>query len=100
MKPAVGGEHDYTDGRRRWDWDSHYSIEARKRMKTEAISLVSMLAVTLLGAGICLGLSDQSFWLAIGGGKVWVSFRLLAIFCVGSLGAVTFSIKWLIHAVA
>lgn len=100
MKPQFGGEHDYTDERTPWDWDSHYPAEARRRMNTEAYVLIAMLLIALLGAGACLGLADQNISVNLGGPRIWVSFRLLAIFCTGCLGGVTFSIKWLIHAVA
>lgn len=100
MKPPFGGEDDYTDGRKPWDWKSRYPEEARGLMNTEAYVLVAMLMIALLGAGVCLGLADQNTSVDIGGPKIWISFRFLAIFCVGLLGGVTFSIKWLIHAVA
>lgn len=99
MKP-FGGEHDYTDGRKPGDWETRYPDEARKRMNTEAYVLVAMLVIAFLGAGICLGLSGQATFVPIGELSIWVNFRYLSIFCVGVLGGVTFSIKWLIHSVA
>jgi hypothetical protein len=69
-------------------------------MKTEAFVLLAMLILALTGDGICLGLSDQNMSIDLGGTKLWISFRFLAIFCTGLLGGVTFSIKWLIHSVA
>lgn len=94
------GQRDYTDGRARWDWESHFPLEARKLMNAEAYTLLGMLAVSLLGAGSFLGLADQTSWIGIGDLKLWVSFRFLAIFFTGTVGGVTFSIKWLIHAAA
>lgn len=91
---------EHTDGRAPWDWRSRYPDEARKLMRTEAIVLLTMLIVALLGDGTCLGLADQNVSVDLGGPKLWVSFRFLAIFCTGALGGVTFSIKWLIHSVA
>jgi hypothetical protein len=99
MKP-FGGEHDYTDGRKPWDWETRYPDQARTRMNTEAFVLVAMLVVAFLGAGICLGLSGQATFIPMGHLSIWVNFRYLSIFCVGVLGGVTFSIKWLIHSVA
>ena len=69
-------------------------------MNAEAYTLLVMLAVSLVGAGMFLGLADQTTWIGIGGLKVWINFRFLAIFFTGSVGGVTFSIKWLIHAAA
>lgn len=69
-------------------------------MNFEAGLLVSMLIFLVVCAGLCLGLADRSFSINVLGADVWISFRLLAIFCVGSLGGTTFSIKWLIHSAA
>ena len=100
MKAPVEPQPDYTDGRTPWDWDSHYPRDARRLMNEEAYTLLGMLTVSLLGAGVFLGLSDQTASIEIGPSSIWISFRLLAIFFVGFLGGVTFSIKWLIHAAA
>jgi hypothetical protein len=100
MKPPVGGGHDYTDGRSSWDWTSRFPEEAREHMNCEAYTLIGMLVVALLGAGVCLGLAGQPVSIDLGFAKLWISFRLLAIFCTGSVGGVTFSMKWLIHSVA
>ncbi len=100
MKPSLDGRRDYTDGRKQWDWDSHFPLEARKLMNTEAYALLAMLMASLLGAGAFLGLADQTSWIDIGSLKLWISFRLFAIFFTGCVGGVTFSIKWLIHAAA
>ena len=100
MKPPVGGDHDYTDGRIAWDWTSRFSGEARKLMSTEAATLIVMLLISLIGAGACLGIAGQPVSLDLGFAKLWISFRLLAIFFTGCVGGVTFSMKWLIHSVA
>jgi hypothetical protein len=100
MKAPVGGDHDYTDGRKPWDWESRYPVEARSLMSTEAMVLIGMLVVALLADGVCLGLAGQPVSIGVGGPQIWVSCRLLAIFCTGWLGGVTFSMKWLIHSVA
>ena len=100
IKPSLGGQRDYTDGRKPWDWNSHFPLEARKLMNIEAYVLLAMLMVSILGSGIFLGLADQTSWIDLGNLKLWISFRLLAIFFTGCLGGVTFSIKWLIHAAA
>jgi len=100
MKPASGGIQDYTDGRKPWEWESKYPAAARREMNIETGTLITMLVISILGAGVCLGLADQSFSMSMGGPKLTISFRLLAIFFTGSVGSVTFSIKWLIHSVA
>lgn len=100
MKPPVGGGHDYTDGKSAGDWTSRFPEQARKHMNFEAKLLIAMLLVGLLGAGVCLGLAGQLVNIDLGFAKLWISFRLLAIFCTGCVGGVTFSMKWLIHSVA
>ena len=100
MKPAFNRPQDYTDGRKPWEWQSKYPPEARREMNLEAIVLIAMLVISISGAGVCLGLVDQDVSISLGGPKLFVSFRFLTIFCTGSVGGVTFSIKWLIHSVA
>lgn len=100
MKQTFGGGHDYTDDRKPWDWDSRYPPEARSCMRTEAGALVAMLVMALLADGVCLGLAGQPVSIGVGGAQIWISFRLLATFCAGCVGGVTFSMKWLIHSVA
>jgi hypothetical protein len=101
MKTPVSGQHDYTDGRKAWDWNSNFPAEARSLMNTEAFVLIGMLILSLICAGVSLGLADQNMAIGIGSGlKLWISFRLLAIFFAGMVGGVTFSIKWLIHSAA
>ncbi|WP_447930711.1 hypothetical protein [Sphingopyxis fribergensis] len=101
MKMPVGGQRDYTDGRQPGDWDSHFPPEARKMMNAEACYLVVALILSLACAGVSLGLADQNSTIDVGGGlKLWISYKLLAIFSAGTVGGVTFSIKWLIHAAA
>ncbi|WP_448657767.1 hypothetical protein ACPVPU_09850 [Sphingomonas sp. CJ99] len=100
MKPTLGGIQDYTDGRKPWEWESRYPAPARREMNVETRALLAMLIVSILGAGFCLGLADQNVSISVGGPELSISFRLLAIFFTGSVGGVTFSIKWLIHSVA
>lgn len=100
MKQPVDGQRDYTDGRPLWDWQSKYPKEARRQINIEAGALIAMLAVCLVCAGVSLGLADQSLGIPIGDLKLWVNFRFFTMFFTGSVGAVTFSIKWLIHATA
>ncbi|MGE0231278.1 MAG: hypothetical protein AB7O39_09790 [Flavobacteriaceae bacterium] len=100
MKQPIAGDGDYTDGRRRWNWESCYPKEARNETLWEAWILLAMLAASLLFAGFFLGLAGQPFSTDIGIGRLEISFRLVAIFFTGCVGGVTFSMKWLIHAVA
>ena len=104
---------DYTDGRLQGDWESKYPQAARSCINQEAYCLCVFLVLLSVLSGILLGLSGQSLqvpmtWLArltgaAPGASVPVlniDFRLLIISSVGSLGGTTFSIKWLVHAVA
>ncbi|MFV0625184.1 hypothetical protein ACBY01_14390 [Sphingomonas sp. ac-8] len=100
MKAPVGGGHDFTDGRGPYDWPSRYDTNAQRKMRTEVGALLAMLLLSLVAAGIFLGLSEKPISWQFGDATFWVSFRLLAIFAVGCVGGVTFSMKWLIHAVA
>lgn len=100
MKQPVGGNKDYTDERPRWDWESRYPEEARQKMNAEAWVLVVALIVALCGAGFFLGLAGQHFSVDTWFGRLSISFRLIAIFFAGCVGGITFSMKWLIHAVA
>src|SRR5208282_6848058 len=96
----VGGDRDYTDGRKPWDWKSRYPDEALKGMRTEARILISMLFGALLVAGLCLELAEQPIAVELGFAKLNISFRLLATFFTGCVGGVTFSMKWLVHSCA
>ena len=100
MKQPVSGDRDYTDGRIGWDWKSHYPDEACRQMNAEAWVLIGMLLVALIADGVFLGLAGQPVSISVGGPQIWISFRILAIFCTGWVGGVTFSMKWLIHSVA
>lgn len=100
MSSPVDSGHDYTDGRSVWDWQSRFPVEARKQMTIEAWTLIGMLAFALVGAGACLGLAGQPVKIELGYAKIWINFRLLAIFFTGCVGGVTFSMKWLIHSAA
>jgi hypothetical protein len=100
MKPIVGDGRDYTDGRKLWDWKSHYPEEAIKEMRAEAKILILALFFAILLAGFSLGLADQPISFDIRFAKLNISFRLLAIFFTGCVGGVTFSMKWLIHSCA
>ncbi len=92
---------DYTDERQPWEWQSRYPPEARRTINQEAAILFALLLVTLLGAGICLGIGGpHDYFFTLLGADVHISFRILAIFFTGCVGGTTFSIKWLIHSAA
>jgi disulfide bond formation protein DsbB len=100
-QPQPVSAQEYTDGRPLWDWPSRYPDKARKEMCCEAWTLIGLLILALAGAGLSLGMSGQDVSLNLGDGRTFlISCRLLAIFCVGTVGGITFSIKWLVHAVA
>ena len=100
MKPHDEVDEELSDERKLWDWKSRYPEEAQRQSKFEAVVLAALLTITLLLAGIFVGLDGQSTRLNLNGLYVSIKFRLLAIFFTGCAGGVTFSIKWLIHAVA
>lgn len=109
---------EYTDGRKTWDWKSKYPPEARSSINREACFLSLSLTIFLGLTGLFLSLAGQSLqipipWLAAlssGTAPALVSANqrltlsidchLLAVFFAGSVGGTTFSIKWLVHAVA
>lgn len=95
---------EYTDGRKLWEWKSKFPDEAQKAIKYEARVLIWSLAITLLSAGLFLGLGDTSFEFKVPIGEtppsLFVSCKLLATFFTGCVGGVTFSIKWLVHTAA
>lgn len=101
-----------TDGRKIGEWTSRYPSAAREGINFEARILASLIITLSLLSGGLVGMSGETIqvpitWLAHSNGSDVVGtptfnldFRLLAIFFVGSLGGTTFSIKWLVHAVA
>ena len=92
---------EYNDGRRPGDWKSRYCTEARTQINYEAFALATLLLITLISAGLSLGIAGpRDYFFTLLGADVHVSFRLLAIFSTGCVGGTTFSIKWLIHSVA
>lgn len=92
---------EYTDGRPLWEWKSKYPTEARHMINCEAYALAALLATTLVGDGICLGIAgERDHYFMLLGVDVHCNFRVLATFFTGCVGGTTFSIKWLIHSVA
>ncbi|WP_445803074.1 hypothetical protein [Yoonia sp.] len=95
---------EYTDNRKLWQWESKFPDVAQKAIRFEARVLVTSLVVTLLAAGLFLGLGDAIFEIKIPIGEtspsLFVSCKLLATFFTGCVGGVTFSIKWLVHTAA
>ena len=105
-----------TDGRSLWDWRSKYPDDARREIKFEALVLIFSLLMVSILAGLFLGLANYTLHLPLGGPTVSqigdagrasspglvlnIDFRLLALFFSGSVGGVTFSIKWLVHSTA
>lgn len=94
----------YTDGRKPWAWESKFPDEALNAIRFEACVLITSLVVTLLAAGLFLGLGDAIFEFNVPIGEApalfFVNSTLLAAFFSGCVGGVTFSIKWLVHTVA
>lgn len=112
-RPAPAGEPpmaipgkttDYTDGRAPYDWQSKFPEEARKHICREALILAIALVISICATSVALAFSGSSCLLAFPtlGPNVSASIdvRMIALFCCGAVGGTTFSIKWLIHAVA
>jgi hypothetical protein len=104
---------EYTDDRKLWEWASRYAPEARRGINIEACTLAIILVVVLLLTGLFLALAGSPLriplrWISTpndpasptGQIALQIEFRLLAIFFAGWVGGATFSIKWLVHAVA
>ena len=100
MKPTDEGDTELSDGRMPWDWESRYPNNAQRQVKCEAIGLGIALVITLMLAGLFLGLNGQHTSIDIRELNFRIQFQLLATFFTGCVGGVTFSIKWLVHAVA
>ncbi|MBL8550447.1 MAG: hypothetical protein JNJ73_10705 [Hyphomonadaceae bacterium] len=91
---------DYTDGRPPGVWRSKYEADARKEINREARFLALICVAVLVSCSVSLACANHTWRTTLLGVPFAVDFRLLAIFFLGSLGGVTFSIKWLIHSVA
>lgn len=99
---AVPGKTvDYTDGRALYDWQSRFPEQACKHIRCEAIFLTSILLLLISLCGAALVLSGSTYTLNLAP-NVSANFdpRVIVIFLCGAVGGTTFSIKWLIHAVA
>lgn len=102
---AVPGKStDYTDGRLPYDWPSKFPAEARKHIYCEAGVLAVTLVITVLLTAIALVFSGNPYPINLPSlgptATATVDPRLIAVFLCGAVGGTTFSIKWLIHAVA
>ncbi len=100
------------DARPLGQWKTQYP-DARKAINLEAWLLVGYLIVSFSAACYFISLTDQEVLLERCGGLFSycaeddspallfsVKFHYIAIFFVGMLGSVTYSIKWLVHSVA
>jgi hypothetical protein len=102
---AVPGKTtDYTDGRAPYDWQSKFPVEARKHICCEAVILALTLLILICLTSIALVFSGSTYPVAFPtlGPNVSANIdpRMIVLFLCGAVGGTTFSIKWLIHAVA
>jgi hypothetical protein len=99
-----GKTTDYTDGRAPYDWPSKFPEEARKYIYREALILAIILAILICVTSVALAFSGCPCLVAFPalGPNVSANIdpRMIALFFSGAVGGTTFSIKWLIHAVA
>ncbi len=93
-------EDEFADNRRLWDWQSKYPLEARSEIKWEARILGTSLVIALLLAGLFLSLASTSNKFEMLSLTMTLQWKFVALFLVGSVGGLTFSIKWLVHAAA
>jgi hypothetical protein len=107
---AVDG---FTDDRRAWEWQSKYPDAASRGIAFERNVLLAYLSVSLLIAGSFLSLAGQAArialpWNSMTSGSdgdpeplsLVINFHINAVYWVGCVGGTTFSLKWLVHAVA
>jgi hypothetical protein len=102
------GTKDYTDGRAPWDWQTRFPREARRAINCEAWTLAAVLIVTLVLSALAIWLAQHEVNLPISlfsrspesNSQMLLDFRLISVFLSGAVGGTTFSVKWLIHAVA
>jgi len=103
----------YTDDRRPYEWGSKYPDAACRGIAFERKVLLAYLLISLLLAGIFLCLAGQAArialpWNSIVAGSdgaavplsLMINFHIIAVHWVGCVGGTTFSLKWLVHAVA
>ena len=106
-KKQFGQSGDHNDGRKKWEWESKYPSKAWSEIKFESLVLLTLVLILILIAGLFMGLTGEKVDFRLlqktdlsGEPVLTIQFSLLATFLVGSAGATTFSIKWLIHSVA
>ena len=103
-RPDAPPKDEYTDGRELWVWESKFPPEAKAEIKTEAWILFVGLALALVVSGVSIGLGDQSLKIVLNTSEpplvLSLSAKVFAVFFTGCVGGLTFSIKWLVHAVA
>jgi hypothetical protein len=101
---APGKATDYTDGRAPYDWPSKFPPQACTHICWEAGILASTLLVLIFLTSIALIFSGTTYSVALPmlGPNVTANIdpRMIVLFLCGAVGGTTFSIKWLIHAVA
>lgn len=103
-RPDAPPKDEYTDGRDPWIWESKFPPKAKTEIKTEAWILFIGLALALILSGVSIGLGDQSLKIALNTSEpplvLTLNAKVFAMFFTGCVGGLTFSIKWLVHAVA
>lgn len=95
---------DYTDGRAPYDWQSKFPAEAHKHICCEARILAITLLVLICLTAMALVFSGATYPVTLStlGPNVTANIdpRMIVLFFCGAVGGTTFSIKWLIYAVA
>lgn len=106
----------HTDDRKKWDWKSRFPQDARQAIRVEGSILIAAFLILLLATGFSLGVAPFQVVVSLGWltdlpqeksaatpmivPTLGINFHVLSIFFAGSIGGVSFSIKWLVHATA
>lgn len=100
-KAPVEEEDEYSDGRPKWQWRSKYDRYAHHLIQRECCILLAYFGTSVVLSAIFLGFGDSYIRFNIGPDVAFsLGFYGLAVFAGGCAGGTTYSIKWLIHAVA
>ncbi len=105
VKPDDDTDHDdadddYTDGRKRWEWESRYPAKARKKIKCEAYAIFALLSLSILISSFFLSVTVSFFVVPLFDLTLHISSYFISAFFIGFVGGTTYSMKWFVHTVA
>jgi hypothetical protein len=103
--PAVDPDVGTADGRKPWDWQTRFPLEARKQIRREAYYLAACLLFFGILSAFIASYSNATIDLELFCGPRDVSanapleYNCFITYFAGGLGGTVFSIKWLMHSV-